>query len=572
VESVYGEGSTFTVALPFGASHLPADHVGAPRPADAAGAGSFVEEALRWLPGEDEEGEAFPIPAAAHAADPDLPRARILLADDNADMRGYLHRLLAADYEVIPAVDGERALRAAVERKPDLVISDVMMPLLDGFGLLVALRADARTSGIPVIMLSARAGEEARVEGLQAGADDYLTKPFSARELLARVGGTLALARARREADRRKDEFLATLAHELRNPLAPIRNGLQILRLAKGDPAAEESARAVIERQVQQMVRLIDDLLDLSRISRGKVELRRERIALEAVVRSAMETSRPLIEKSGHRLTLDLPAEPLFVDADLTRLSQVVANLLNNAAKYTEPGGDIRLAVTGGEGGVTISVRDNGVGIPAPMLPQVFEMFTQVDRSLERSQGGLGIGLTLVKRLVEMHGGTVEARSGGHGLGSELLIRLPRLESAAAAAAERPFHAEPAAGFGFKRRILVADDNADSAASLEMMLEFMGNEVRTAHDGLQAVEAAAAFRPELILLDIGMPGMNGYDACREIRRQPWGRDAVIVALTGWGQDEDKRRSREAGFDQHLVKPVEPAALGGLLAALPPEGA
>ncbi|HEY0554011.1 MAG TPA: response regulator, partial [Thermoanaerobaculia bacterium] len=480
---------------------------------------------------------------------------------------------LAADYEVIPVADGGRALRAAVEQKPDLVISDVMMPLLDGFGLLVALRADARTSGIPVIMLSARAGEEARVEGLQAGADDYLTKPFSARELLARVGGTLALARARREADRRKDEFLATLAHELRNPLAPIRNGLQILRLAKDDPAAEESARAMIERQVQQMVRLIDDLLDLSRISRGKIELRRERIALEAAVQSAVETSRPLIEKSGHRLTLDLPAEPLFVDADLTRLSQVVANLLNNAAKYTEPGGDIRLAVTGGESGVTISVLDNGVGIPAPMLPQVFEMFTQVDRSLERSQGGLGIGLTLVKRLVEMHGGTVEARSGGHGLGSEFLIRLPLLATATTpTAAERPSHAEPAAGSGFKRRILVADDNVDSAASLEMMLGFMGNEVRTANDGLQAIAEAAAFRPDLILLDIGMPGMNGYDACREIRRQPWGQGIVIVALTGWGQDEDKRRSREAGFDQHLVKPVEPAALGGLLAALPPEGA
>ncbi len=696
-ESVYGEGSTFTVAVPFGSSHLPADRVSAPRalPSPAFGASPFLEEALRWLP--DAEGEALPIPEApAHPADPDHPRARILLADDNADMRDYLRRLLAADYQVLPVADGEHALRLAAEQKPDLVISDVMMPILDGFGLLVALRADARTASIPVIILSARAGEEARVEGLQAGADDYLTKPFSARELLARVGGTLALAKARREAmrreeelkaetanvleniaegffaldgefrftyvnaeaerlngvrredllgrpiwevfpailgtrveteyrramservpvrfenlyepwsrwfeidvyptdtdglaiyfrditdrkrdmealqeaDRRKDEFLATLAHELRNPLAPIRNGLQILRLAKDDREAEERARAMIERQVRQMVRLIDDLLDLSRISRGKVELRRERIPLETVVQNAVETSRPLIEQSGHRLTLDLPAEPLCVDADVTRIAQVVANLLNNAAKYTEPGGDIRLTVSSGESDVAISVQDNGVGIPAPMLPQIFEMFTQVDRSLERSQGGLGIGLTLVKRLVEMHGGTVEARSQGHGQGSEFVIRLPLLK-AAPEDSPPPADGELAAGASGRRRILVADDNVDSAVSLTLMLEFMGNEVRTAHDGIEAVAAAAEFRPELILLDIGMPGMNGYDACREIRRQPWGQGTVIAALTGWGQDEDKRRSREAGFDQHLIKPVEPAALDRLLASLPPEGA
>jgi signal transduction histidine kinase len=570
-ESVFGEGSTFTVTLPFGKAHLPADRVSAPRPSTSAalgaaapGASPFVEEALRWLPDGGEEGETFPVPTDRARAD--RPKARILLADDNADMRDYVRRLLSADYEVFPVANGEEALRAAVEQKPDLVISDVMMPRLDGFGLLLALRADARTAGIPVIMLSARAGEEARVEGLEAGADDYLTKPFSARELLARVGGTLALARARQEADRRKDEFLATLAHELRNPLAPIRNGLQILRLAKGDAEAEERARAMIERQVQQMVRLIDDLLDLSRISRGKIELRRERVALEAVVQSAVETSRPLIEQSRHRLTLDLPAAPVFVDADLTRLSQVVANLLNNAAKYTEPGGDIRLAVAPDENGVTIRVRDNGVGIPPAMLPLIFEMFTQVDRSLERAQGGLGIGLTLVKRLVEMHGGTVEARSEGRGQGSELLIRLPVLTPAVE---EAPIadEAEPAANAPVRRRILVADDNVDSAASLALMLEFMGNEVHTAHDGLAAVEAAAAIQPDVILLDIGMPEMNGYDACREIRRQPWGRAAVVVALTGWGQEEDKRRSREAGFDQHLVKPVEPAALDRLLASL-----
>jgi signal transduction histidine kinase len=592
VDSVYGAGSTFTVAVPFGREHLPADRVGGVRMLEstALGASPFVEEALRWLPGTvTRQTGAFPIqtglpPAVRPAAPGDRPK--VVLADDNADMRDYVRRLLSADYQVTAVADGAEALRAVTARQPDLVITDVMMPKLDGFGLLAALREDPGTASTPIIMLSARAGEEARVEGLQAGADDYLTKPFSARELLARVAGTLALARARREAarreeelkalaietlreaDRRKDEFLATLAHELRNPLAPIRNGLQILRLGRGNHQAEEQARAMIERQVQQMVRLIDDLLDLSRISRGKIELRRERIDLAAAVQSAVETSRPLIEQSGHALTLSLPSEPVFVDADLTRLAQVFANLLNNAAKYTQRGGgDIRLAVEPLGREVAVSVRDNGIGIPVPMLPHVFEMFIQVDRSLERTQGGLGIGLSIVKRLVEMHGGTVEAHSEGRGQGSEFVVRLPALTPAVQEPMPRSDGEEPA-GAPVRRRVLVADDNVDAAASLAMMLEFMGNEVRTAHDGIAAVEAAAAFRPDVILLDIGMPRMNGYDACRQIREQPWGRGIAIAALTGWGQEEDKRQSREAGFDHHLVKPVEPAALEALLAGTP----
>jgi len=575
-DSVYGEGSTFTVALPLGREHLPADRLGGAQSlaSTAVGASPFVEEALRWLPGTRmEDTGTFPIPTLSHpGAMEGGPRPQIVLADDNADMRDYVQRLLSTEYEVIAMADGRRALQAARDRRPDLVITDVMMPELDGFGLLKALREDPATASIPVIMLSARAGEEARVEGLEAGADDYLFKPFSARELLARVDGTLSLARTRREAlrreeelklelqeeSRRKDEFLATLAHELRNPLAPIRNGLQILQLAKDRPEAGEKARAMIERQVRQMVRLIDDLLDLSRISRGKVELRRERIDLAAVVQSAMETSRPLIEESGHRLDLRLPAEPVFVDGDVTRLAQVIANLLNNAAKYTERGGRIELEVRREGETARISVRDNGVGIPTEMIPRVFEMFTQVDRSLERSQGGLGIGLSIVKRLVEMHGGTVGARSGGHGRGSEFVVVLPVVESLEEGA--RASGIESGNGAPARRRILVADDNEDSAASLAMMLSFMGNEVHAAHDGMEAVEAAAAFRPDVILLDIGMPRMNGYDACRAIREQPWGRGLLILALTGWGQDEDKRRSREAGFDDHLVKPVEPAEL------------
>lgn len=368
-----------------------------------------------------------------------------------------------------------------------------------------------------------------------------------------------------KENDRRKDEFLATLAHELRNPLAPIRNGLQIMRIAGDNRDAIEQARETMERQLQQMVRLIDDLLDLSRITRGKIELRKERGDLATVVQNAIETSRPLIEQSGHTLTVNFPSESVFVDADATRLAQVFANLLNNAAKYTEKGGRIGLTVERQGGEVVVRVKDTGVGIPAHQISRVFEMFSQVDRSLEKSQGGLGIGLSIVKRLVEMHGGTVEAQSEGHGFGSEFIVRLPVLISSDRESYSSKY--EEQANASAQRRIVVADDNEDSAFTMAMMLKLMGNEVRTASDGVEAIEVAEAFRPELILLDIGMPRLNGYDACRRIREQSWGKDVVMIALTGWGQDEDKRQSREAGFDHHLVKPVEPEALEKLLAAL-----
>jgi signal transduction histidine kinase len=583
VDSVYGDGSTFKVSIPLGQAHLPADRIGGARtlPSTTVGADSYVEEALRWLPSDNtDDSGIFPLLSRATGALPVMPvsagpRPRIVLADDNADMRDYVRRLLAASYDVIPVADGLAALQVVADEEPDLVLTDVMMPNLDGFALLKALREDPSTAGVPVIMLSARAGEEARVEGLQAGADDYLIKPFSTRELLARVSGTLALAKLRREiadalkeADRRKDEFLATLAHELRNPLAPIRNGLQILRLAGDNREVAERARGMMERQLQQMIRLIDDLLDLSRVSRGKIDLRKERIALAAAVQSAVETSQPEIEQAGHRLHVHLPSEPVWVEADVTRLAQVIANLLNNAAKYTERGGRIDLHVERRGSEAVIRVQDNGVGIPASLLPQVFEMFTQVNRSLERSQSGLGIGLSLVKRIVEMHYGTVEARSAGHGHGSEFIVRLPALLPPAAVRDAPPPQDDAQSSPRGRRRILVADDNEDAAASLAMMLEILGNEVRTAQDGREAVDTAAAFRPDMIFLDIGMPRLNGYDACRQIRRQPWGESLFLIALTGWGQDEDKRRSEAAGFDRHLVKPVEPAALQELLAAVP----
>ena len=367
------------------------------------------------------------------------------------------------------------------------------------------------------------------------------------------------------EADHRKDEFLATLAHELRNPLAPIRNGLQVMRLAAQDGKAVEEARTMMERQLAQMVRLVDDLLDVSRITRNKLELRKERVELSAIVSSAVETSRPVIESCGHDLTVSVPPVPIYLEADLTRLAQVFSNLLNNAAKYTEKGGHIRLTAERQDDEAVVKVTDTGMGIPPAMLPKVFDMFTQVDRTLERSQGGLGIGLTLVWRLVDMHGGRVSVSSEGLGRGSEFVVRLPVLVEKPLSLAPEPALAEPAPTTA--RRILVVDDNQDSAMSLAMLLELTGNETRTAYDGLAAVEEAAAFRPDVVLLDIGMPKLNGYEAARKIREQPWGKEMVLVALTGWGQDEDRRRSNEAGFNSHMVKPVDYAALIKMLSEL-----
>ena len=365
------------------------------------------------------------------------------------------------------------------------------------------------------------------------------------------------------EANRHKDEFLATLAHELRNPLAPIRNAVQYLGMEGLKETDVKTARDVIARQVTVMVRLIDDLLDVSRISRNKLDIRKQRVELAAVVESAVESSRPLIQQCGHELTVSLPPQPVHLDADPIRLAQVFLNLLNNAAKYTKRGGHIWLTAEREGSDAVVSVRDNGIGIPGDMLARIFDMFTQVDRSLERSQGGLGIGLTLVRRLVDMHDGSIEARSNGPDEGSEFVVRLPLLI--------QPPHEPPPTSDGPRAtalsgcRILVVDDNKDSADSLGMLLRLKGNDIRTAYDGLEAVEVAETFHPELVLLDIGLPKLNGYEVARRIRQQPWGRDVVLVALTGWGQDEDRRRSQEAGFNFHIVKPVELAALEELLA-------
>jgi signal transduction histidine kinase len=378
---------------------------------------------------------------------------------------------------------------------------------------------------------------------------------------------TTELARANealRQADRRKDEFLATLAHELRNPLAPIRSGLQVMRLAGGDRDAVEQARTMIDRQLTHLVRLVDDLMDVSRISRGKIELRREQVLLATVVYSAVETSRPLIEQMGHELTVTLPTQPVVVNADLIRLAQVFSNLLNNAAKYTEHGGHIWFTAEREASDVVVSVKDSGIGIAPDQLPHLFTMFSQLDHALERSQGGLGIGLTLVKRLTELHGARIEVRSEGLGKGSEFIVRLPVVVEEPM---WRPSRSEEPATVQSSLRILIVDDNRDGADSLSMMLRMMGNETCTAYDGEEAVTAATEFRPDVILLDLGLPKLTGYEACRRIRQQPDGKEPVIIAQTGWGQEEDRQRTHEAGFDHHMVKPVDPQALMKLLAEL-----
>jgi PAS domain S-box-containing protein len=360
------------------------------------------------------------------------------------------------------------------------------------------------------------------------------------------------LAAELRDADRSKDEFLAILAHELRNPLAPIRHSLELMKHAKGDPSLIEQPRLTMERQVNQLVRLVDDLLDISRISRNTLTLRTEPVGLGAIVNQAVEACDPLLKGSRHELTITLPPEPVFLDADPVRLTQILGNLLSNACKYTAPGGSIWLTAERQGSDVVIAVRDTGQGIPAGMLDSVFEMFTQVDRTLERAQGGLGIGLTLARRLIQLHGGGIEARSEGEGRGSEFVVRLPALVELSP---ERPPPTRTAGPVPPPRRILVVDDNPDAASSLSMLLALTGSEVHTAHDGFEAVRMATDCDPDVIFLDLGLPRMNGYEACRAIRQLPGGAAMVMVALSGWGQEEDRRKCLEAGFDGHLVKPV-----------------
>ncbi|WP_441286631.1 ATP-binding protein [Sorangium sp. KYC3313] len=730
--SEVGRGSTFTVRIPAGSARVAAERVGAERELGmtAVTVQAFVEEASQWVSGPAPSAE-LPLepPASAGPARPaEGPAGHVLLVEDNRDMRSYLRDLLATRWTVEAVENGEAALCAARARVPDLVLTDVMMPGLDGFGLLEALRADPTTRLVPVVLLSARSGEASRVHGAEAGADDYLVKPFSVRELLARVGGRIEIARLRRQvdedverlreseqrfrsladcapmmiwmcgpsggceyvntawlrftgrslaeelgdgwldaihaderplvasvcaesietrepfmlecqmlrrdgesrwvvtqgaprfgaagaflgfvgsslditerkrvedaladADRRKDEFLAMLGHELRNPMAPICVAVELLRRrSRGGPPDRHVE--VIARQTRTLMRLVDDLLDVSRITRSKIELRKERVDVKAAVTRAVESTREQIEARRHQIRLVLPAAAVHVLADAVRLEQILVNLLTNACKYTDIGGHIGVTVEQRGDRVELRVRDDGIGIAREVLPHVFELFHQADRSLDRAPGGLGLGLTIVRDLVALHGGSIEATSPGPGQGSEFIVRLPVAadERVPAAADERvPAAADervPAAAVGAtsapsknaelpspaarKLRVLIVEDNVDAASTLADALLALGQEVWIAGDGPRALKAAAEHRPDLVLLDIGLPGMDGYEVARRLREAELCSGA-LVALTGYGQASDRRRAEAAGFDAHFVKPMSLDALAGVVDAAAASGA
>jgi signal transduction histidine kinase len=709
VSSRPGEGSAFTVSLPLGAAHLPPERIEAASAAASTrlGAAPFIDEASQWLNASSSTPDAASTDAAPLAT-----AGRILLADDNADMREYVSQLLCAQgWDVVAVGDGDAALRSVKAHMPDLVLTDVMMPKLDGFGVLRALRGDDETRLLPVILLSARAGEEARVEGLDAGADDYLVKPFAARELVARVRAHLMAARARQEAartadaarrtaeqertrlqgllggvpaivnflrgpeliwefvhpvaikrlgadallgkpvreavpaygaqnlaetlervyrtgqtctgnevlvetldpvsntvsetfwnftylairngagaiegvmtfdievtdqvlarkksdilaeklrlaDQRKNEFLAMLAHELRNPLATVSMALSMLERTAGDPVATARHRQTARRQMSNLERLVDDLLDVSRITRGQVELKKQAMDFATLIQNAITSARSSIDARGHELSVTIASGDYRMEGDEARLEQAVVNLLLNAAKYTEPGGTISVALThdttAEASHALLSVRDSGRGIPDEMLDKVFELFVQVSPSLDRISGGLGLGLTLVKRLVEMHGGVVRARSEGLAKGSEFLVRLP-LSTCTCPTAQTlggP-NIEPVVVQG-RKRVLIVEDADDSRDILREILEDFGHEVSVAKNGVEGAARILELRPDVALVDVGLPGIDGYEVARRVRAAPNGADLYLVALTGYGGAEDKARAQTAGFDRHLTKPI-----------------
>jgi signal transduction histidine kinase len=537
-----------------------------------------------------------------------IPRATLLIVEDDLGLaRLQQRRLERAGYTVLLTASAEEAAQRAAMGDIDLLILDQHLP--GGVsGLELYRRLHAANLDVPAILVTGLREDELLLQALRAGVRDFVLKtPEYLDYLLPAVERVLKQVRTERqlvesralardalrrqreleieiaqrkraeemlkEADRRKDEFLAMLAHELRNPLAPIRNAVQILQLRM---PAEETLRQpleVIDRQARQLAGLVDDLLDVARITRGQINLRKQPLELAEIVAQAVETSRPLVEERRHRLAIHLPNEPIFVEADPTRLAQVILNLLNNAAKYTEEGGDIRLTVERADDGssVVVRVRDNGMGIAPDMLPKIFEPFMQGERALDRAQGGLGIGLTLVRRLVELHGGTVQAFSEGLGHGSEFVVSLPVIPNtetwrragsvgngqSSANASGSPLHVP-------RWRILIVDDNRDSADSLAILLDMLGHEVQTAYDGETGLHFAEDFSPDIVLLDIGLPRLSGLEAARRIRNDLGLRDAFLIAMTGYGQEEDKRRSREAGFNAHLVKPVDFGEMKALL--------
>lgn len=620
----------------------------------------------------------------------------VLIVDDHEINRYATGRVLReAGYVVMEAASGQEALLKS-QLRPDIVLLDVNLPDIDGFEVCRRLRANLSTAAIPIVHTSATfVSDEDRAQGLNVGADGYLTRPVEPRVLIATIRSCLRARHAELEhqkfvalvehsrdliaicdehgcpsyvnqaglkllgldgvsdaqgtplqrfllpedlerlsrdflpkllsdghgecelqvfnqkscechwlncslvvrrnedaligfsavcrviteqkrleeelrraaselsaANRKMNEFLATLAHELRNPMAPIRTGLEILRLTASEPETVERTRAMMERQAHQMVRLIDDLLELSRITEGKLHLRRIRVNLAEVLGSAIDATQPLIIDASHQLHTALPDSTILLEGDPNRLAQVFTNLLSNASKYTKNGGMIWLKAYQENGDAVISIRDNGLGIPIGRQDDIFKMFTQIDRSIETGYTGLGIGLTLVKKIVEMHSGTVVVHSAGSNEGSEFVVRLPIVNDVPEHTAI-PLKNES----GLRHRVLVVDDNRDAAETLGLVLKMLGNDICVAHDGIEALEKAASFRPSVMFLDLAMPRMNGFDTARHIRQQTWGENIVLIALTGWGQEADRRSTQDAGFNYHLTKPAEPSAIQDLLNAL-----
>jgi len=711
--SVPGQGTVFTLCMPVGTGHLPAGQVHAESDAlaPARHAEVYAEEALRWLPVNPLEAEPQPDSASLPTAD----RPRIVLADDNADMRVYIQRILEkSGYDVDVAENGVAALAAIRKgRLPELLLADVMMPLMDGFSLLHTLRNDDATQGMVIILLSARAGEEARLEGLAAGADDYLTKPFGARELQARVDGAVTLARLRREASarehsllteietersraalresqahvaslfeqttagiaeldlsghlsrvndrycqiigrtrealigqtfhafihpadleenvvlfkrmvdtgqpfeldnryqrpdgtvvwvgkavnpiridgdpslvsvmavvlditerkkaeeevrdasQRKDEFLAMLAHELRNPLAPISAAAQLIGMAHLDDDRLKQMSGVITRQVRHMTNLVDDLLDVSRVTRGLVSINKSVHEIRTLVANAVEQVQPLVQARNHRLVVNLAAEKINVLVDEKRLVQILTNLLNNASKFTPPGGVIQLRTEVHEKHMALIVQDNGIGMTPDLQLRVFDLFAQAERTPDRSQGGLGLGLALVKTLVNLHGGEVSCASEGLDKGSTFVVTLPRMTEPCEES-DRPPSGQTVLKSTSKLRILLVDDNEDVAQMLAMLLVELGYEVLVELGSLQGLERARSQAPDVCILDIGLPEMNGHELARRLRATPGMAHAILIAVTGYGQEKDRKDALDSGFNHHFVKPVDMERLTALL--------
>ncbi len=521
---------------------------------------------------------------------PPRKQANILLVDDQpAKLLTYEAILADMGANLVSATSARAALDLLLKHEFAVVIVDVCMPELDGFELAEMIREHPRFRHTAVIFVSGvHLSELDRLKGYERGAVDYLPVPIVPEILRAKVRvfvdlhlKTRELERLNKnlerrvaqrteeleEAGRRKDQFLAVLAHELRNPLAAIRMAAQSVGLPESNQGERERWAHVIERQVGHLSRLIDDLVDVSRITRGTIELQRRPVDLTAIVGEAVDASRPIIEDRRHELVISVPEGPIRVFGDTARLVQVMANLLHNAAKFTPKGGRISVSVEREAQDVVLRVTDNGIGIETELLPRVFEMFSQVGRPLDRPSSGLGIGLALVRTLVELHGGTVRALSQGRGAGTQIVVRMPQLDApaepeAAAPAAAVPSDLKPS-------RILVVDDNADAADALAFMLRAAGHEVNTANDGMEALTISPTFRPDIVLLDLGMPNLNGYATAHRIREEPWGQNVLLVALTGWGQPKDRDRTSRAGFNAHLVKPVGVEELFGTLAQLKP---